>query len=179
MSTHPDAVLQELKQGVATRTERNLDKLHEVCRALHQAGGRDYSLAAVGRRSEEHGGPAVGTLYTTAGKPFRALIAAWGKHAGIDSGKAKEPHSENDWLRRIPDPADRALIGMMIAERKPAASRGELAEIEGGHRRRSASCRCERSARGPRRDRNLVAGYQLGADRSQKHYPKSGSTNTD
>ena len=117
MSTHPDAVLQQLKQGAGTRTVHNLEKIHDVCRAIHQTGGKDYSLAAVGRRSRERSGPTVGTLYTAAGKPFRALIAAWVSHAGIDSGKASEPRSESDWLRRIPDPADRALIGMLIAER--------------------------------------------------------------
>jgi hypothetical protein len=117
MSTHPDAVLQQLKQGAGTRTVHNLERIHEVCRAIHQAGGKDYSLAAVGRRSKERSGPSADTLCTSAGKPFRALIAAWVSHAGIDSGKASQPRSENDWLRRIPDPADRALIGMLIAER--------------------------------------------------------------
>lgn len=117
MNSHPDIALEQLKHGAGTRTVRNLEKIHQVCREIHQAGRKDFSLADVGRRSEACGGPSAGTLYTAAGKPFRALIAAWMGHAGIDSGKENEPRTENDWLRRVPDPADRALIGMMIAER--------------------------------------------------------------
>lgn len=77
MSTHPDEVLQQMRESASTRTVRSLEKIHEVCRTIHQAGGKDYSAAAVGRRSQQIGGPSADTLYTTAGKPFRALIAAW------------------------------------------------------------------------------------------------------
>lgn len=112
----PDLVLETLKSGAGQRTVRNLEKVHGVCRAIHQAGGRDYSLASIGRRSQECGGPTAGTLYTVAGKPFRELIAAWAKHAGAAPAPATPP-AEDVWLRRIPDPADRALIGMLIAER--------------------------------------------------------------
>lgn len=132
MSTHPDEVLQQLKQSAGTRTVRNLEKIHEVCRTIHQAGGKDYSVAAVGRRSQQIGGPSAGTLYTTAGKPFRVLIAGWSKHAGIDSGKASEPRAETDWLRRIPDPADRALIGMMMAERNRLRHEVNLLKAKAG-----------------------------------------------
>lgn len=114
--TPPDLVLEKLKTGAGARTVRNLEKIHGVCRAIHQAGGRDYSLATVGRRSKECGGPTAGTLYTVTGKPFRELIAAWAKYAGAAPSPASPP-PEDAWLRRIPDPADRALIGMLIAER--------------------------------------------------------------
>lgn len=132
MSTHPDEVLQQMRESASTRTVRNLEKIHEVCRTIHQAGGKDYSAAAVGRRSQQIGGPSADTLYTTAGKPFRALIAAWIAHAGIDSGKASEPRAETDWLRRIPDPADRALIGMMIAERNRLRHEVNLLKAKSG-----------------------------------------------
>lgn len=117
MSSPPEIVFDELKLGAGTRTMRNLEKIHEACREIHQTGRKDFSLAAVGRKSEACGGPSAGTLYTAAGKPFRALIAAWAQHAGIASDKENDPRTEDDWLRRMPDPADRALIGMMIAER--------------------------------------------------------------
>lgn len=115
-TTPPDLVFEKLKAGAGTRTVRNLERIHGVCRAIHQSGGRDYSLAAVGRRSLECGGPTAGTLYTVTGKPFRELISAWASHAGNAAAPAP-PRTEDAWLKRSRDPADRALVGMIVTER--------------------------------------------------------------
>ena len=123
----PDQVLERLKSGVPPQKQRNLDIIHAVCRELHQLGSRDFSLATVGRVSEERHGMSRNALYNKASEDFRTLIAAWSAFAGEPAKKLPsplKPLAEDDLLRRIDDPALRSLFGGIIAERNRL--RGEV-----------------------------------------------------
>jgi hypothetical protein len=70
--------------------------------------------------SEQRHGVSRGTLYNKASADFRTLIQAWATYAGEAKQKIPSPAkplAEEDLLHRIEDPALRALIGIMVAER--------------------------------------------------------------
>lgn len=124
---HPDAILETLKSGVRPQKQRNLDIVHAVCRELHGLGSRDFSLATVGRMSEERNGMSRNALYNKTSEEFRTLIGAWSKFAGETIKKqaaSPKPLAEDDLLRRIDDPALRSLLGGIVAERNRL--RGEI-----------------------------------------------------
>lgn len=117
---HPDDVLNAVKARARPQKQRNLDILHQVCAELHRLSSRDFSLATIGRLSEERGGPARCTLYNAQAADFRALIRAWADYAGEGRAKrvaAQRPLAEEDLLRKVEDPALRALLGAIVAER--------------------------------------------------------------
>ena len=121
MIIHPDQVLAALKQK-AKRSNKvaNLDAIHAVCTEVYKSGGVDYSYALVGRMSERQGGPAVNTLYTHASADYRALIDAWGAYAKVNGRRtAVKPMlaTDEDLLKKVDDPAVRALLSMAVAER--------------------------------------------------------------
>jgi len=77
--------------------------------------------------SEERNGMSRNALYNKTSEDFRTLIAAWGKFAGEPTKKQAaplKPLAEDDLLRRIDDPALRALLGGIVAERNRL--RGEV-----------------------------------------------------
>ncbi len=119
---HPDEVLKALKEGVRVQKQRNLDIVYQACAELHRLGSRDFSLATVGRMSEERGGISRKSFYNKTSAGFLALIKAWiaFSEAPVKKGAAKAqpaPLVENALLRKIDDPALRALFGGIIAER--------------------------------------------------------------
>ncbi len=128
MSTlHPDEVLNTLKSDARPQKQRNLDIVHTVCQELHKLGSRDFSLATVGRMSEERSGMSRNALYNKTSEDFRTLIDAWRKFAGETTKRQTaplKPLAEDDLLRRIDDPALRALLGGIVAERNRL--RGEV-----------------------------------------------------
>jgi hypothetical protein len=117
---HPDEVLKTLKEGARPQKQRNLEIVHEVCAELNRLGSRDFSFATVGRMSEQRNGMSKETLYNKASADFRTLIQAWATYAGDARPKSpglRKPLAEEDLLRRIEDPALRALMGSIVAER--------------------------------------------------------------
>jgi hypothetical protein len=124
---HPDEVLNTLKSDARPQKQRNLDIVHAVCQELHQLSSRNFSLATVGRMSEKRNGMSRNSLYNKASEDCRTLIAAWDKFAGETIKKPAtplKPVAEEDLLRRIDDPALRALLGGIVAERNRL--RGEV-----------------------------------------------------
>lgn len=123
MSTiHPDEVLKSLKEGARPQKQRNLYIIHQVCAELHRLGSRDFSLATVGRMSEERGGMSQRAIYNKTSAEFKGLIEAWTVFSEVPQKKSEAkaqpaPLAENDLLRKIGDPALRALFGGIIAER--------------------------------------------------------------
>lgn len=117
---HPDEVLKTLRQGARPQKQRNFDVVHAVCAELHRLGSRDFSLACVGRMSEQRHGVSKAALYNKASADFRSLIQAWRAYAGDAQPKlpgSRKALAEEDLLQRIEDPALRALIGGIVAER--------------------------------------------------------------
>lgn len=117
---HPDEILKRLKEGARPQKQRSLEVIHEVCAELRRLGSRDFSLATVGRMSEQRNGVSKAALYNKASADFRTLIQTWAAYA--EDAKPKfpgpgKPFAEDDLLQRIGDPALRALMGSILAER--------------------------------------------------------------
>lgn len=116
----PEQLFQALKATARPQKRRNLDVVHGVCAELHRLGSRDFTLATVGRLANERGGPAPRTMYTAQSQDFRTLIDAWALYSragGRQTPAAARPLGESDLLRRIDDPALRALMAAIVAER--------------------------------------------------------------
>jgi hypothetical protein len=119
---HPNDLFNTLTVDTRQQKRRNLEVMHEVCAELYRLGSLDFSLATVGRMSQERGGMSQRALYNSTSGDFKTLIRAWASFAAPDKRKSAEPRSrdnltDNDLLQKIPDPALRALLGQAIAER--------------------------------------------------------------
>jgi len=117
----PQDVLMSLKAAARPQKQRNLDAIHAVCQELHKTGSRDFSFATVGRMAHERGGPSPRTMYTAQSQDFRTLVKAWKDFSEAADDKKTVPKvrslAEDDLVRRIDDPALRALIAGIVAER--------------------------------------------------------------
>ena len=114
----PDEVLEQLKKGADARKRRNLDLVYEICREQHERGSKDFTLATIGRLSQQRGGPVAQSFRNKGGGHLRAIISAWADHT---EGMLKRPQKTSDTpmnsvLRKIEDAAVRALMGSVIAE---------------------------------------------------------------
>lgn len=125
----PEQVLIALKNGARPQTCRGLDVINSVCAEAHQVGARDFSLATIGRLTEQRHGPSMRTLYNEKSAHYRTLIKAWADYAAQKSGRLEitppKPIAEEDLLRKIDDPALRGVFGAIVAERNRL--RSELA----------------------------------------------------
>lgn len=121
MTLHPDEVLVMLKeQSPNPVRHRNLDVIHRICAELHAKNSQDFSITTIGRLSQERGGMSKQALYNQTSSYLRDLIKAWAGLAGNPlkkPAKPSKPLAESEWLKKIEDPAIRALIGNIIAER--------------------------------------------------------------
>lgn len=114
----PDELLEQLKKGADARKRRNLDLVHEICREQHERGSKNFTLATIGRLSQQRGGPVAQSFRNRGGTHLRAIISAWADHA---EGMLKRPQKTSGTpmdsvLRKIDDAAVRALMGSVIAE---------------------------------------------------------------
>lgn len=116
----PDQLLEQLKQNCSSRKLRNLEILQEICRKQSERGGKDFSIATIGRLSAEKGGPATQSIRNKTGNDFKALISAWAGHTGGSTRKLPKPNENPIFavLDLIPDPAVRAVMGTVLAENK-------------------------------------------------------------
>jgi len=136
MKTHPDKVLETLIEK-KPRARAKLAIIHEVCREIYdspgESGRKDYSLATVGRKTQERNGPSLNTMYSPLGVHFRELLAAWAEWDGMDTKKPALPVSPRsgveDLLSKIPDSALRSLIGFELARGRQALA--ELNTLKG------------------------------------------------
>lgn len=118
MPKHPDTLLAELlKAGGRPLKIRNLQALHELCRQQHEAGLRDFSIAHIGKLCEKAGLLKARGLYNAPLADYRALIEAWAALAGPPGPKPTKQLASDEYLTRIEDPAIRAIVQGVIAER--------------------------------------------------------------
>lgn len=115
---HPENVFSELlAKGGRPARQRNLQGIHELCRAQYKAGSRDFSIATIGKLCEQAGILKARGLYNAPLADYRALIEAWGAYAGPAPAKPVKALASDDYLMRIEDPAIRAIVQGVIAER--------------------------------------------------------------
>ncbi|MBF8176060.1 gamma-mobile-trio protein GmtX [Herminiimonas contaminans] len=103
--------------------QHNLQIMQEVCAELHRLGSRDFSLSTVGMMSQERGGLSKRALYNSTSQDFKTLIRSWATFATIGTQRTSERKSrdsipdDRNLLLNISDPAMRALVGYVIADR--------------------------------------------------------------
>ena len=124
MQVDINTILEDLKSGKASRTQDSLDKLNALLEARFNAGERDYSIAAIGRVSKAEGGVGTVSIRNKTGEHFRLLINAWATKANTTMKKPPVPQSRKldtpsdmELLKRLDDPAMRAVFGQIIAEK--------------------------------------------------------------
>ena len=115
---HPDEVLQSfLAKKPRPQKVKNLQAIHDLCRAAYEAGSRDFSVATIGKLCEQQGLLKARGLYNAPLADYRALIEAWASHAGPATPKPVKQLATEDYVARIDDPAVRMLVQGVIAER--------------------------------------------------------------
>lgn len=116
--THPDRLLTKLmSNGGRPIKLRNLQAIHELCRAQYEAGSRDFSIAAIGKLCESKGLLTARGLYNAPLADYRTLIESWAAYAGPALQKRVKQLASDNYLSRIEDPAIRAIVQGVIAER--------------------------------------------------------------
>jgi len=119
-NVHPDEVLVGLIAR-ASRSDKkdNLRTVHEVCRAHHASGNKDFSLPVIGPKVEAAGALKAAALKTKQSQDYRELIAAWAAYAGpADPKQPTIPRGAMaEWMMKIPDPAARSLVQSVMVER--------------------------------------------------------------
>ncbi len=131
MKTHPSTTapdsVRDARQLYKTHREatnreskvKNLDLLWGALEDIRNDGGRDYSLAEVGRRLEAAGGPKTQSLRNAQGAQFRDIIGAYA--AGVSGSPkylSKTKSQVEAALELITDPSIRATLRMAIEEGK-------------------------------------------------------------
>lgn len=117
-SQHPDEVLESfLAQKPRPQKVKNLQAIHDLCRAEYEAGSRDFSVAAIGKLCEQRGLLKARGLYNAPLADYRTLIEAWAAYAGPAPPKPVKQLATEDYVARIDDPAVRMLVQGVIAER--------------------------------------------------------------
>ncbi len=119
-----NVILDDLKTGKTSRTQESLDKLNALLETRFNAGEKDYSIATIGRVSKAQGGVGTVSIRNKTGEHFRLLIDAWATKANTTMKKPPLPQSRKldtpsdmDLLKRLDDPAMRAVFGQIIAEK--------------------------------------------------------------
>ncbi|WP_336960955.1 gamma-mobile-trio protein GmtX [Acinetobacter pittii] len=125
MSIEISTILENLKLGKSQRSKDSLDKLNALLEARFKAGEKDYSIATIGRISKANNGISTVSIRNKSGDHFRLLIEAWAAKANTTM---KKPHvtqsrrlnipNDLELLKRLDDPALRAVFGQIIAEKK-------------------------------------------------------------
>lgn len=116
----PRAVLDDVRKRANRENKRkNLDLLWDVLLAIKNEGGRDYSLAEIGRRLELIGGPKTQSLRNSGGADFREVINSFvvAVH-GSTRYIAKAKSNVEQALEWISDPTVRAILSLEIATAK-------------------------------------------------------------
>lgn len=124
MSVDINLILENLKLGKSQRTQDSLNKLNSLLESHFTARENDYSIATIGRVSKANGGVSTVSIRNKTGEHFRQLIDAWATKANTSMKKPPVPHSRKNEiptdmkiLRLLNDPAMRAVVGNIIAEK--------------------------------------------------------------
>lgn len=133
MSVDPAALLDELKARASKRKRVTLDLIYGLLEKRANSGITDFSIATVGRLSTAAGGPSTQAIRNKNGADYRRLIEAYAASLGRTTKKPLSPTNrqhlptrDEDLLKRIEEPALRAVIGSIIAERNRYLSENRI-----------------------------------------------------
>lgn len=129
----PEDVLAALQQDASTRTRQSLTLIHAICSEQHAIGGKDFSVATIGKLCSARGGPSPQAIRNAAGEHYRALLSAWASYADGVTRKSParvEPGAADDLLGMIPDAAVRAVVGSFLAENRKLKAENTLLKTQ-------------------------------------------------
>ncbi len=128
-----NTILEDLKRDKSERTQISLDKLNALLEKRFNSGNKDFSIATIGRASKAEGGIGEVSIRNKSGEHFRFLIDAWAakakttmKKPPVAHSRKKETPSDMELLKRLDDPALRAVFGQIIAERNKYKSENHI-----------------------------------------------------
>lgn len=137
MNINTDSMLEDLKVGKAKRTQESLEKLNKLLQDHFDAGEKDFSIATIGRLSKSAGGVGTVSIRNKTGEHFRLLIDAWATKANttmkkppVSTSRLLHTPTDMELLRRLEDPAMRAVFGQIIAERNKLRSENKILKQE-------------------------------------------------
>ncbi|UZE95437.1 gamma-mobile-trio protein GmtX [Alkalimarinus alittae] len=132
---NPSTVLADLKANSNSRKQRSLDIIYQILEGQSEETRPDYSIASIGKLSHSSGGPSEQSIRNKGGSDYRRLIEAWAESKGTNTkkpsiSKSRLPNKAEDLLRRIEDPALRAIVGTIIAERNRFMAENRLLKAQ-------------------------------------------------
>jgi hypothetical protein len=119
-------VLELLKANASKRKKGTLNLLYRLMENHSKKGEIDFSIATIGRLSEAHGGPSTQAIRNKTGIDYKTLIEAFAEEAKpkVSQRPAKTSASlslsDEDILKKIAEPALRAVIASIMRERNVA-----------------------------------------------------------
>ncbi|WP_373660267.1 gamma-mobile-trio protein GmtX [Acinetobacter baumannii] len=124
MQVNINVILEDLKRDKTQRTQNSLDQLNALLEKRFNAGEKDFSIATIGRASKADGGVGEVSIRNKTGEHFRRLIDVWASKAHTTMKKPPASHSRKretpsdiELLKKLDDPAMRAVFGQIIAEK--------------------------------------------------------------
>ncbi|ALD02580.1 hypothetical protein AMQ28_09585 [Acinetobacter sp. TTH0-4] len=128
-----NTILEDLKRDKSERTQISLDKLNALLEKRFNTENKDFSIATIGRASKAEGGVGEVSIRNKSGEHFRLLIDAWAtkakttmKKPPLAHSRKNETPSDMELLKRLDDPALRAVFGQIIAERNKYKSENHI-----------------------------------------------------
>lgn len=124
MQVNINVILEDLKRDKTQRTQNSLDQLNALLEKRFNAGEKDFSIATIGRASKADGGVGEVSIRNKTGEHFRRLIDVWASKAHttmkkppVSHSRKRETPSDIELLKKLDDPAMRAVFGQIIAEK--------------------------------------------------------------
>jgi hypothetical protein len=124
----PEKVLELLKQGASSRAIKSLEIIHQVCIEQANRGSTDFTIAMIGRLSNEAHGPGIQAIRNNTGEKYQTLIKSWAafkKPSNAVSGKVKE---KDEWVNDIKEPHIKWLVLDLIADNSRLRGQLQLAK---------------------------------------------------
>ena len=116
----PDKLYQDLLSRASSRRAQSLRILWQALSDLEADGIREYTIAAVGRRVEELGGPRTQSLRNADGTDFRRLIAAFGNRTDRGEGRShdRQQSQVQKAISQVPDLGVQTILRMLLEENR-------------------------------------------------------------
>lgn len=113
-------VFDELMLDADPRTKKKLISLNRSIERYVKSGGRDFRIATISKITLQDEGPKEQSIRNKGkgGSMFRQLIDSWASIYSKKTSPSKINIEENDFVRRIDDPAIRGYVNIILAEKK-------------------------------------------------------------
>jgi len=116
--------VQAFKKGASARKAKTIDLIVDVLEKYKEQGNRDYSLATIGKIIHANGGPSTQAIRNKQGQDYRIVIDLFKKKEASTPSQFKSDLNPDNLhetiLSKITEPTVRALVGILIREKKEA-----------------------------------------------------------